>query len=89
MTTAWQAKEAIRASYTMPDAHTAAAYLTALSTDLRDPTRHPETRKLGRTLSTWHHEILAWHTTHASNGPTEGQIIWSRSGPVAHVAQAA
>lgn len=73
VTTAWQAKEAIRASYTMPDPATAAAYLTALSTDLRDPARHPETRKLGRTLRTWHHEILAWHTTHASSGPTEGQ----------------
>jgi len=73
VTTAWQAKEAIRANYTMPDPGTAAAYLGALSADLRDPARHPETRKLGRTLRTWHHEILAWHTTHATSGPTEGQ----------------
>ena len=74
VTTAWQAKEAVRAFYTLPDADTAAAYLHALSADLRDSDRHPETRKLGRTLHTWHREIHAWHTTgRASNGPTEGQ----------------
>lgn len=73
VTTAWQTKEAIRTHYTMPDPDTAAAYLHALSEDLRRPDRHPEIQKLGRTLRTWFHEILAWHTTKASNGPTEGQ----------------
>jgi len=57
----------------MPDPHTAAAYLGALPADLRHPARHRETRKLVRTLRTWHHEILALHNTHVSSGPTEGQ----------------
>jgi transposase len=73
VTTAWQAKEALRAFYALPDPDVASAYLHALSADLRDPDRHPETRRLGRTLRTWHPEIHAWHSTGASNGPTEGQ----------------
>jgi transposase len=71
-TTAWQAKEAIRAFYTVPDPATASAYLAALSQDLRNPERHHELRRLGRTLNDWFEPILAWHTTHATAGPTEG-----------------
>ncbi len=70
---AWQAKEAVRTHYAMPDQDTAEAFLRALSDDLRGPDRHPETRKLGRTLNAWFKEIVAWHTHRASNGPTEGQ----------------
>ena len=73
VTTAWQAKDAVRTHYAMPDQDTAEAFLRALSDDLRCPERQPETRKLGRTLRTWFKEIVAWHTTRASNGPTEGQ----------------
>lgn len=73
VTTAWQAKEALRGFYAMPDPGTARAYLSALSTDLQAPARHPETRRFGRTLRDWFDPILAWHTTHASAGPTEGQ----------------
>jgi transposase len=29
--------------------------------------------RLGNTLRNWRREILAWHTTAASDGPTEGQ----------------
>ena len=32
----------------------------------------PEIKGLGRTLKQWREPILAWHTTGASNGPTEG-----------------
>jgi transposase len=32
----------------------------------------PEIKGLGRTLKQWRNPILAWHTTGASNGPTEG-----------------
>ena len=32
----------------------------------------PEIKGLGRTLKQWRPPILAWHTTSASNGPTEG-----------------
>lgn len=69
---AWQAKEAVRDIYTQPG-ETAAEYLTALSQDLRQPHRHEKVRTLGRTLRDWASEILAWHATRASNGPTEGQ----------------
>jgi len=70
--TAWAAKEAVRGIYTQP-AETAEDYLNALSEDLRQPHRHERVRALGRTLRNWGAEILAWHTTRASNGPTEGQ----------------
>ncbi len=70
--TDWAAKEAVRGIYTQP-AETAEDYLAALSEDLRKPHRHERVRALGRTLRNWGAEILAWHTTRASNGPTEGQ----------------
>ncbi len=31
----------------------------------------PEVRRLGRTISRWRDQILAWHLSHVSNGPTE------------------
>jgi transposase len=31
----------------------------------------PEVRALGRTLSRWRDQIIAWHRTHVSNCPTE------------------
>jgi transposase len=31
-----------------------------------------ECRRLARTIRSWEHEVLAFHTTGASNGPTEG-----------------
>ena len=34
-----------------------------------------EIRSLGNTLSSWRTEILAHHTTGASNGPTEGMNL--------------
>jgi transposase len=73
VTAAWQAKEAVRGHYHIPDPATAGDYLDALSADLRTPGRHRHLQRLGRTLHTWRSEILAWHTTGVSNGPTEGQ----------------
>ena len=70
--TAWQAKEAVREIYAQPPEN-AAEYLTALSADLTHPDRHAHVRRLGRTLCNWAAEILGWHTTKATNGPTEGQ----------------
>ena len=70
--TAWQAKEAVREIYAQPPEN-AAEYLTALSADLTHPDRHAHVRRLGRTLRNWAAEILGWHTTKATNGPTEGQ----------------
>ncbi|CAN5641805.1 hypothetical protein BH24ACT5_BH24ACT5_06800 [soil metagenome] len=48
-----------------------------------------EVRSLGKTLASWRTEILAHHDTGASNGPTEGLIIWSRHGGVVDVADRA
>ncbi len=48
-----------------------------------------EVRSLGWTLKSWRSEILAHHDTGASNGSTEGLIIWSRSGYVSDVAHGA
>ena len=37
-----------------------------------EPTDNPiEVRSLGRTLKRWKHQIVAWHTAHVTNGPTE------------------
>lgn len=69
---AWAVKEAVRGIYTQPE-ETAGEYLTALSVDLRQSHRHDHVRRLGNTLRNWAREILAWHTTGASNGPTEDQ----------------
>jgi transposase len=30
-----------------------------------------EVRSLGRALKRWKHQIVAWHTSHVTNGPTE------------------
>ena len=30
-----------------------------------------EVRRLGRTLNKWRDQIVAWHRSHVSNGPTE------------------
>ena len=31
----------------------------------------PEVRRLGRTIVRWRDQIVAWHRSHVSNGPTE------------------
>ena len=30
-----------------------------------------QVRRLGRTIAKWRHQIVAWHRSHVSNGPTE------------------
>jgi len=37
----------------------------------------PELTRLARTIKAWKDEVLAYHTTHLSNGPTEAVIIIS------------
>ncbi|MBA2338171.1 MAG: transposase [Acidimicrobiia bacterium] len=68
---AWLAKESVRDVYLTDDPDQAAVLLdkaiVACSTDDVD-----EIQALGRTLARWRTEILAHHTTGASNGPTEG-----------------
>ena len=52
-------------------ADTAGDYLTELAENLRDSDMPRELQQLGRTLRTWHHQIVAWHQAQISNGPTE------------------
>jgi transposase len=68
---AWLAKESVRDIYladTWRDARTVLDKTIAgcLADDV------PEIVSLGHTLRSWQQEILAHHTTGASNGPTEG-----------------
>ncbi|MCP3911745.1 MAG: transposase [Actinomycetia bacterium] len=45
--------------------------MAELAADLQDDTFPPEVRSLGRTLTRWHDQIVAFHRTRATNGPAE------------------
>jgi transposase len=68
---AWLAKESVRDIYL---AHTWADARTLLDKTITGCVTDdvPEIVALGNTLKSWRREILAHHTTGASNGPTEG-----------------
>lgn len=67
---AWLAKESVRDIYLTSDPVDAETLIDkAIQGCKTDPV--PEIRALGRTLGRWRTEILAHHTTGASNGPTE------------------
>lgn len=67
----WHAKETVRSVYDITDPVLAEAFVTRLADDLRDDSMPPEVRSLGRTISRWRDQIVAWHHAHVSNGPTE------------------
>jgi transposase len=68
---AWLAKESVRDVYLTDDPDDARVLLEkAIQGCAADDVK--EIRSLGRTLTRWTEEILAHHTTGASNGPTEG-----------------
>ena len=68
---AWLAKEGVRDVYLATNVADAAVLLDkTIAGCLADPV--PEIVSLGKTLRRWRPEILARHTTGASNGPTEG-----------------
>jgi transposase len=68
---AWLAKESVRDVYLTDDPTDAALLLDKAITGCRADDV-AEINSLGRTLAAWRTEILAHHTTGASNGPTEG-----------------
>jgi transposase len=68
---AWHAKETIRGIYAIDDPDEADTFVTELTDDLLDTDHPPEVRSLGRTLNRWHDQIVAWHRSRVSNGPTE------------------
>jgi hypothetical protein len=43
-------------------------------------------RRLGRTIKRWRDQIVAWHCSQVSNGPTEAIILWSGQSGVFDVA---
>jgi transposase len=68
---AWLAKESVRDIYLTDDPADAATLIDkAIAGCAADDVE--EIRSLGHTLVSWRTEILAHHTTGASNGPTEG-----------------
>jgi transposase len=69
--TTWHAKEVVRSLYDITDPQIAAEFAAQLANDLQDYTCPPEVRSLGRTITRWHTQIVAWHRSLVSNGPTE------------------
>ena len=69
--TAWRAKEALRELYTICDPSLAAEYADTLFLEFTNQENPPEIRLLGRTLTSWKSEILAWHSSLVTNAPTE------------------
>jgi transposase len=69
--TTWQAKEALRELYAHADEATAREWIDHLIVDMADRDQPIEVRSLGRTLRRWKDQIVAWHRSHVSNGPTE------------------
>jgi len=67
---AWTAKEKVRDVY-KATATDAPAVLDDAIAWCREPEAGPELRTLAKTLQHWRAEILAHHTTGASNGPVE------------------
>ena len=67
----WHAKETIRSVYDITDPALADEYVAQLTDDLCDDSMPEEVRSLGRTISRWRDQIVAWHRARVSNGPTE------------------
>ena len=68
---AWHAKEVVRSIYEITDCALADEFVTQLAADLQDDSCPPEVNSLGRTITRWRPEIVAWHQARVSNGPTE------------------
>jgi transposase len=69
--TCWHAKEIVRSIYDITDPTLAGEFVDQLADDLRDRSCPIEVRSLGRTLTRWRDQIVAWHHARVSNGPTE------------------
>jgi len=67
----WHAKEAVRELYAHGDEATARQCIERPVLDMADPDNPLEVRSLGQSLARWKEQIVAWHRSHVSNGPTE------------------
>lgn len=68
---AWNAKEVVRQIYDHTDEVLATQWVTEIVRDFTDREMPPEVRRLGRTIARWAAQIVAWHRSHVTNGPTE------------------
>lgn len=69
---AWHAKETVRGLYDITDPDLAAEFIDELIENMADETMPEEVQQLSGTLKRWREQIIAWHTAHVTNGPTEG-----------------
>jgi transposase len=68
---AWNAKEVVRQIYDHTDPDLAAEWVAEIGRDFTDAEMPYEVRRLGRTITRWAAQIVAWHRSHVTNGPTE------------------
>ena len=68
---AWNAKEVVRQIYDHTDPDLATEWVAEISRNFTDREMPFEVRRLGRTITRWVAQIVAWHRSHVSNGPTE------------------
>jgi transposase len=67
----WHAKEVVRQIYAHTDPALAETWVDEIIRDFVDTEMPLEVRRLGRTIKRWRHQIVAWHRSQVSNGPTE------------------
>ena len=68
---AYSAKEVVRQIYEHTNIDLATQWIDEIIADFTDSSMPSEVRRLGRTIRKWRDQILAWHSSHVSNGPTE------------------
>lgn len=61
----------VRQIYDHTDPELAAEWVAEVARDFTDESMPFEVRRLGRTIGKWAAQIVAWHQSHVSNGPTE------------------
>jgi hypothetical protein len=71
----WVAKEKLRDVYLTDDAEVAATKLTEAIRWCTEPEFGPELARLAKVLRRWKVQILAHHSTGASNGPVEAMNL--------------
>ena len=62
----WHAKEVVRQIYDHTDPTLAEAWVDEIIRDFADGEMPLEVRRLGRTISRWRDQIVAWHRSHVS-----------------------
>ncbi len=61
----------MRQIYDHTDPELATDWVDEIVRDFADRDMPLEVRRLGRSIARWRDQIIAWHRSHVSNGPTE------------------